>query len=288
MPHQSPLVSVIITTYNRPLYLRLTINSVKNQTYENIEIIVVDDGTVGDENLKICNSYEGIKYIKTHNTKTPASGRNLGFNNSNGSLIAFLDDDDLWIENKIAIQVSILLENPDFGLVHSPCKVVNSDGLLQHEIIGESFKWRNKHGDVYMNMLGRFTLMMPTPLLRKELVEKVGLFNEIMLPAGEDVEFWTRCSFETKFYYYDQPLAVYRVHSKNLSLNKKAYIDLPLYLKKILVKQKGKNRISSEEYNLLLKICVKMQWQHKKDNFFRTLFNMFLIDYLFFVKFKKS
>ena len=288
MSNQNPLVSVIITTYNRANYLKEALNSVRNQTYKCIEIIVIDDGTVGDENYLICNSFKDVQYIKTKNTKTPSTGRKLGFKMSKGLYIAFLDDDDIWLPNKIETQVNILLNNLDFGLVHSSCQVIDEEGILQSKIIGESFEWRNKHGDVSLRMLGKFTLMMPTPLVRREIIIKVGLFNEVMKPAGEDAEFWIRCSFETKFYYYEKSLALYRVHSNNISTNKKAYIDLPLSLKEILTKQKKLNRINSKEYNLLLKNCIRMQWQYKKESFFKTIFNLFLIDCFWFLKIKKT
>jgi glycosyltransferase involved in cell wall biosynthesis len=279
-----PLVSVIITTYNRPHYLELTLNSVINQTYKNIEVIVVDNGNEDNQSEIICTNFKSLQYIKTVNTKTPAKGRNLGFKKAKGEFIAFLDDDDIWLPNKIEIQVAILLKNSDYGIVHSPCQIINAEGLLQPEIIGESFEWRNKHGDVSLKMLGKFTLMMPTPLVKKEIIDIVGEFNEKMEAAGEDVEFWTRCSFETKFYYYEKPLALYRLHSKNISNNQNAYIDLPLHLKNILKRQKNLKRIDPKQYNLLLKNCIKKQWQYKSQNFFKTIFNLFLINHFWFLK----
>jgi glycosyltransferase involved in cell wall biosynthesis len=287
MLSSSPLITVIVTTYNRPEYLKLTLESVVKQTYKNIEIIVVDDGSIGEKNQIVCKQFKNINYIKNINSKTPAVGRNIGVKESKGVYIAFLDDDDIWIPNKIEIQQQILENNPDFGLVHSPCQIIDSDGKLNSEIIGESFEWRNKHGDISLTMLGNFGLMMPTPLIRKSVIEKVGLFNEKMKPAGEDTEFWCRCSFETKFFYYPKSLAYYRIHSRNISQNKKNYANLPLILSKIALKQKLVNRIDSKQYKLLLKNCIRAQLKFKKKYFFKTLMNLFQIDcfWIFYLKY---
>ena len=280
----NPLVSVIITTYNRPNYLEITINSVLNQTYKNLEILVFDDNTPGEVNQTICTKFPNIYYEKLLKTGSPVKGRNKGIELCKGDFIAFLDDDDLWVEDKIEKQVEILKINLDFGLVHSPCTVIDSNGYVQPKIIGESFEWRNKHGDVSMQMLGNFTLMMPTPLIRKEILKKVGCFNEKMAVAGEDVEFWTRCSFETKFFYINKPLAFYRVHENNISKNKEGYINLALFLKDVLLKQKGCNKINSAQYKLLLRNCIKMQKRYKGEDFYKTMINLFRLDIFWFLK----
>lgn len=284
MELNEPLVSVIITTYNRPNYLEITINSVLNQTYKNLEILVFDDNTPGDVNHAICAKFPNIYYQKLLKTGSPVNGRNKGIEICKGDFIAFLDDDDLWVENKIEKQMEILKNNLDFGLVHSPCVIIDSNGKVQPEIIGESFEWRNKHGDISMQMLGNFTLMMPTPLIRKEILNKVGCFNEKMNAAGEDVEFWTRCSFITKFYYINKPLAFYRVHENNISKNNEAYINLALFLKDVLLRQKKHNRINSKQYKLLLKNCIKMQKRYRKENFYKTIINLFKLDIFWFLK----
>ena len=88
------LVSVIIPTYNRTHFLKETLNSIVSQTYSNIEIIVVDDGTPGDDNEKLCSEYNNLTYIKINNSGGPASPRNVGISNSKGKYIAFVDDDE--------------------------------------------------------------------------------------------------------------------------------------------------------------------------------------------------
>lgn len=116
-----PLVSVIIPTYSRPDNLLRAIESVQNQTYKNIEIIVVDDNGLGtlyqEETKKLLDSYiirEEIKYICHRKNKNGSAARNTGFAISKGKFINFLDDDDELIHNKIEVQVNELLSNPNY------------------------------------------------------------------------------------------------------------------------------------------------------------------------------
>ena len=279
----NPLVSIIIPTFNRPHFLQLTIESILAQTYSDYEIIVVDDGTPNDVNQILCQQYDKVFYLKIHNTKSPAKPRNEGIKLAKGKYIAFVDDDDIWLPNKLKKQVDILENNPDFGLVHGCCEVINENGILQNKIIGRPGSQNVKHGDVSLTMIGNWTVMMPTSFVRKEVIDAVGFFNETMPPAGEDLEFWARCSFETKFYYDDEPLVNYRVHEKNISGSSKKYILLPLFLKKVVLKQLERNRINKIQYQKLIVSLVQMQIRTLKLDFFSTLKRLFVIDSFWFI-----
>jgi glycosyltransferase involved in cell wall biosynthesis len=280
----NPLISVIIPTYNRADYLAFTIQSVLSQTYTNIEIIVIDDGTPNNNNEVLCEKFDNIKYIKIENSGGPAKPRNIGILEAKGNYFAFVDDDDLWLPTKLEKQVAVLKNNPDFGLVHSCCEVIDENGIKKNEIIGRPGSLDVKHGDVSMRMMGNWTLMMPTPLIRKEVVDAVGFFNEQIPPALEDVEFWIRCSFATKFYYIDEPLAQYRVHYSNISEEKSKYIVLPLFLKKVVKEQLYLRIINKEQCFLLLNSLCKMQIKMVKISFWKTFKNLFLLDYFWIFK----
>ncbi|NMH86350.1 glycosyltransferase family 2 protein [Flavivirga algicola] len=281
----TPLVSVIVPTYKREAYLKLTLESIVSQTYKNIEIIVVDDGTPGDENEILCNSFSSIAYFKIENTGGPSGPRNFGISKSNGAYIAFVDDDDIWLPQKLQVQVDILEENNDFGLVHSCCNIIDEYGLETGEVIGRPGKPLVKHGKVFMRMIGNWTIMMPTPLVRKDVIDKVGLFNQNIPAALEDVEYWSRCAFHTKFYYVDEPLVNYRQHSSNISTNNKKYINLPLYLFKV-VKQKHKQNIfSKESYKKLVSNLCFMQAKMFKINVLKTVSNLFVLNPFWFSRF---
>ena len=280
---QNLLVSIIIPTYNRTQYLKLTLDSIKNQNFKDYEVIVIDDGTPGDDNLLLCEKYEKVAYVKIPNSGGPSKPRNIGISKALGKYIAFVDDDDIWLPNKLEKQVQILEQNPEFGLVHGCCEVINNEGILQGKIVGRPGKPDVKHGDVKMRMIGNWTVMMPTSFVRKEVVDKVGYFNEEMPAAGEDVEFWTRCSFETKFYYFDEPLVLYRIHSSNISKENKAYINLPLFLKKVIKNKKNNNRINDSEYLILLNNLIKSQIKMLKLGFFSNLIFLYKLDPIWFL-----
>jgi glycosyltransferase involved in cell wall biosynthesis len=274
----NPLVSVIIPTYKRRDYLKLTLQSVLNQTFNDFEIIVVDDGTPNDDNFFLCQTFEKVKYIKIENSGGPAKPRNVGIREARGKYIAFVDDDDLWLPHKLEKQLTILENNPDFGLVHNCCQVIDENGIEKKEIIGRPGSLDVKHGDVSMRMMGNWTIMMPTPLVKVEVIDKVGFFNEKIPSALEDVEFWTRCSFVTRFYYLDEALVQYRVHSTNISSNASKYLELPLYLKNVVENQLSILRISNNEYKFLLNNLCKMQIRTVKTGVLKTFKNLYLLD----------
>lgn len=268
------LVSVIIPTFQRIDYLKHTLNSVISQTYPNIEIIVVDDGSPTNAVRDLCEDFPTVNYYRIDNSGGPATPRNFGFKKSKGQYIAFLDDDDIWVPEKIEIQVGLLKTKPDYGLVHNYCNVIDSVGNLTGEIVGRPGSLDVKHGDVKMKMIGNWTLMMPTPLVRRSLIDKIGLFNTKIPPALEDVEFWTRCSFYTKFYYLDEPLSQYRIHNHNISKHKSVYINLPLFLKKLLDNVLNDGLINKHEYKKLLQQVCRSQAKHIKNNKLKTLINL--------------
>lgn len=276
--NKQPLVSVIIPTYNRTDYLDLTVHSVLSQNYQNIELIIIDDGTPNTNNEVLCEKFDKVKYIKIENSGGPAKPRNIGIREAKGKYIAFVDDDDLWLPTKLEKQVVVLENNLDFGLVHSCCEVIDENGIKRNEIIGRPGSRDVKHGDVSLRMIGNWTLMMPTVLVRKEVVNVIGFFNEKMPSAGEDTEFWTRCSFATNLFYIDEPLAQYRVHSNNISADLSKYLELPCYLKNVIEDQLSIHRISNSEYQFLLNNLCAMQIRTVKTNIFKAFKNLYLLD----------
>ncbi len=279
-----PLVSVVIPTYKRTYYLKQTLESIQKQTFQDFEIIVVDDGTPNDDNLLLCNSLDKVHYIKIENSGGPAKPRNVGIKKAKGKYIAFVDDDDLWSPEKLKKQVDVLDKNPDFGLVHAYCQVIDGDGVVKDEITGRPGTPHVKHGDVSLRMMGNWTVMMPTPMVRKEVIDKVGGFNENIPAALEDIEYWIRTSFYTQFYYIDEPLVQYRVHDQNMSSDTLKYLQLPLYLKNILREQLSVKRINKKEYLFLLNNLCKMQINNIKTSFFKTMKYCFMLDFFWVFK----
>ncbi len=183
-----PLISVIIPSYNCARYVGQAIDSVLAQTYKNIEIIVVDDGSK-DETEKAVKPYVNrVTYIKKQNGG-PASARNVGLTKAKGELIGFLDADDLWLPDKLTRQLKVLQENPRVGLVS--CSSYQID--LTGKIIGE-YKYVNPtdpqqfcRGFFMRNMVGGGS----SSLVRKECFDKLGGFDET-LRGTEDWDMWRR------------------------------------------------------------------------------------------------
>jgi glycosyltransferase involved in cell wall biosynthesis len=280
----SPLVSVIITTYSRIEYLKKAIDSVFNQSYKNLDVIVVDDGTIGYGNKILCANYDAITYLKIENSGGPCKPRNEGIKVSRGEYIVFLDDDDIWEDNKIAILLDVLEKNPTFGLAHHYCKLIDENDNELNMYVGKPGKLKDKHGNISMKMIGNYTVS-DYPLCRAEIIKKVGFFNEKMMAAGEDVEYWNRASFFTKFYYVDLPLTRYRVHSSNNSkINQKEYLRLNLYNKIFLNEYKNKGIVSKNDYINCVQNLVRNQIKMFKWNYIKSLIILNKLDPFWFFK----
>lgn len=234
------LVSVVITTYNRETYLDSAIQSVVNQTYKNIEIIVIDDGSFTNYAEKICSNYPQCKYhFKTNGGLS--SARNYGITVSKGYFIAFLDDDDMFLPQKIEVQIEILKNKLDVDCVHSSAMIIDKNNVPTGEIIGASkSKAHYRSGNVFWNALGVWVIKSPTPLFRRKVFDNI-LFDESIL-VGEDVDFYQRMFFKHKLFYVIEPLALYRED------------DDPNRLSKKLEKYNG---IESKIYSNFLKMGIK-------------------------------
>jgi glycosyltransferase involved in cell wall biosynthesis len=253
------LVSIIVPTYDRSELLRSTLDSLMSQIYSNFEIIVVDDGSPDDKTKILCESYSKVKYLRIKNSGGPARPRNEGIRLAGGDFIAFVDDDDIWLENKLSKQISILESQPETDLVHHCCQLISEEGELLDEIIGRPGRPEEKSGQVYMRMIGNWTLMTSSVVLRKILVEKVGFFNEQMAPAGEDMEYWARCALYGSFYYMDEPLVLYRKHSGISTTNLKKYQALPGQLMNTVDNARVIDLINGAEYRQLKQQIIRMQ-----------------------------
>ena len=181
----NPLISVVIPTYNRPDFLKEAIKTVLNQTYKNLEILVIDDAS--DVNNQKGINYFGdnrIKYFKNEERKGAPYSRNVGIKKSNGEFIAFLDDDDEWEPNKLEEQLKAF-DNSKVGLVvcHSLDKRFGSERISKPpECI------------TYEDLLKSFNLSSTSSyLVRKKVLNKIGYFD-LDLPSGQEYDVALRIS----------------------------------------------------------------------------------------------
>tara|TARA_R110000751_G_scaffold113854_3_gene213084 strand:+ start:56750 stop:57610 length:861 start_codon:yes stop_codon:yes gene_type:complete len=172
-------VSVVITTYNRNIDLIKAIKSVQKQTYNNIEIIVVNDYEADNNKLETILEQFNVKLFNS-NLGGANAARLLGFQNATGKYISFLDDDDYWVESKIENQVNLLEANNNAILVTSDARVFYQDGTLGGVIHGNS----NKHFLDYRNFFGGFSF----PCIKKEYIKESYFW--IGLESAQDYYFY--------------------------------------------------------------------------------------------------
>ena len=220
-------VSVIIPAFNKYFLTKKTINSVLNQTYKHIEIIVVDDGST-DETYKIKNEYKDlIKYFYQKNQGV-SSARNFGIKQSTGEYLAFIDCDDLYESEKIEKSINILLDNPSYGFY-----ILMLILLMQMiKKIKISYIEKNHPGNGYIAkkiLLSNSNITNSTLLVKKECINLVGFFDEkIFIAADRDI--LLRLAFKFKAYYLNKKLTNYRVGSGNFFIDLNKSLNEFLYL----------------------------------------------------------
>jgi len=204
----TPLVSVIIPTYNRSRIVGSAIDSALGQSYGNLEIIVIDDGSTDGTEVAL-KSYEGrIRYLKKENGGV-SSARNAGIRASTGEYIAFLDSDDYWRKDKIRRQVECATNNPEAGLIYSDILCVNDAGLrmTRRQMVHEFHR-----GNVFRQLFKRTFVPTCSVVAKRACFDRVGLFDESM-KCGEDGDMWLRIAAEYTFEYLDSVLAVHKLDS---------------------------------------------------------------------------
>ena len=201
-----PRVSVVIPTFNRATVLPEAVDSVLDQTYKDLEILIVDDGSTDDTRRSIQERFGSLSQIRflSKTNGGPASARNMGIRRSEGELIAFLDSDDLWIPEKLELQVRQIDRSPQAGLCF--CDRFGEGGRPPTRFAVKGFK-----GDTSLKGILEkgFPFATPSVLARKSTLEEVGLFDESFVCA-EDWDLWIRILARSPAVYVDKPLVIVR------------------------------------------------------------------------------
>ncbi len=272
------MVSVIIPVYNGELYIGQAIESILSQSYKDVEIIVVDDGST-DSTEKVVRSYENVCYIYQANSG-PAAARNKGMSVSKGEYIAFLDSDDLYKENKLEEQVKAFEKNKDVDIVYNDCIAVDKDLNYINTLRSEGV-YENEKDFLCMLLFRQIIPIPPSIMLRRKCFEEGYVYDDRYKHA-EDYEYIIRLAQRYKFFYIPKPLYIYRRHANNLTnahniqqeQEVKALKELgfekiegiveqstfPLYEKRFLL---AKIYIKMSEYKLAKNILLQLV----KDNF---------------------
>jgi len=220
----APLVSVVVPTYNRVQCLDHAIESVLGQTYPEVEVIVVDDGSTDDTPVAITRWADNprVRYIRQEN-RGVSSARNTGFANSRGAYVALLDSDDVWEPWKLDLQVAAMERFPDVGMTWTDMDAIDSAGRLVHrEYLRKMYSVWNEvtleelftqavplagiapalaekvtgktfySGDVFSTMVLGNIVHTSTVVLRRSRLDQVGGFDEAFRYGGEDYDYHLR------------------------------------------------------------------------------------------------
>lgn len=218
-----PLVSVIIPVFNGEKYIRCAIESVQKQDYQQIEIIVVDDGST-DATLDILRGFDTRITVYRQPNKGSAAARNLGIRMAQGSYIAFLDADDYWYPGKIGTQMRALQltgckmaytrflfwRAVDSNVWPEPASVLLEDETKPEERSSVEPRW------VYADLLLDCLVWTSTVLIYKEELDRVGGFNED-LRKGQDYDLWLRLSQSVQMASLGEVTALYRIHGESIT-----------------------------------------------------------------------
>jgi GT2 family glycosyltransferase len=221
----SPLVSVVIPTFNRAHLIGRTIDSVLRQTHDRVEVIVVDDGSTDATRETIARDHGGderVRYFRKQNGG-PASARNFGFRYARGEYVALLDSDDTWLPWKLSLQICCMERHPRLGMTWTDMEMIDPAGkvvdgaYLRHmygayrwfsneEMFPESFPLRDlapdladvvrdarlRIGEIFSQMVMGNLVHTSTTVLRRDRLERVGGFDESLRHSGEDYDFHLR------------------------------------------------------------------------------------------------
>jgi glycosyltransferase involved in cell wall biosynthesis len=209
------LVSIIIPAYNRVSYIDQTVDCVLNQTYQQFELIVVDDGSTDGtfEKLQAYGDKINLLTHEGHKNKGQSASINYGLSIATGDYIIVLDSDDFWELHKLKVQVDFLDKNPDVGLVYTNGYCTNAEG----EVI---YNYHNgdhiEPNDANTVLLDCYLALPVNSMVRKSVYDQVGGFNE-SYRAAQDHDMLIRIAEATKFAYLPDFLFYYRRHSNSIS-----------------------------------------------------------------------
>ena len=233
------LVSIIMPSYNTGKFIQETINSVKNQTYNNWELIIVDDGSTDntDEVVRAIKD-DRIKYIKNKVNKGAAISRNIALREAKGKWIAFLDSDDLWKEDKLEKQIKFMEDN---NYYFSYTNYIEIDE-------NSNFNGRKITGPQKITRIGMFNYCWPGCLTVMYDSKRIGLIQIEDIKKNNDYAMWLKACKKADCYVLNEELAMYR---------------------------KRTGSISNHSYKTLIKWHYKLYKDAEKQNIVCSIFNTF-------------
>jgi glycosyltransferase involved in cell wall biosynthesis len=263
-------VSVIIPTYNRAGFLGRAIGSVLGQTYRDLEVIVVDDGS-SDHTAEVVTALDDrrVQYLRHTGNRGAAAARNTGLQHAAGRFIAFQDSDDEWLPEKLDLQIDALERASDkVGVVHTGFSRLSGE---EHK----TTEWLSKQllsGDIGKQILGGNFIGTPTALVRRECFERAGVFDT-RLPQLEDWEMWIRIAQFSRAAYVDRVL----VHTHDLKDSLSADLNTLISAHEYIFKKhhglfaEDRNTLAAECYWIGNCLCRNGNMQRGREFFLQAL-----------------
>lgn len=235
----APCVTVIVTTYNRVNLLTETLNSIFAQSFADFELIIVDNMSVDGTKEYISGIDDTrIHYFRNPNNGIIAANRNLGIQYAKGRYISFCDDDDLWLPDKLAQQVSLLEKHTEVALCYTHAESFIGDRTIAHRM-----NRRNVLRNHFFELLRGNYFPNSSVLIRRNILQELGPLTEDPT-LREDYEMWLRVAKRYRIMGIEASLIRYRIHPSNVAGNRAAetlrairtvrsvyeLLDVPLYL----------------------------------------------------------
>jgi alpha-1,3-rhamnosyltransferase len=218
------LVSVIIPAYNHEEYIGQCIESIVNQEYKNIELIILNDGSK-DNTANIIKSYEEtckerftkFKFIDKQNEGVSKT-LNKGINISSGDYICFIASDDIMIEGRIKKQVEFMLNKNSF-ISCGNSLMIKGNNKTDEPVLSDKLKKMYFDGNQFCNLIINYFISSPTVMLKRDIVKSIGLFDGKF--KIEDWPYYVKVAQKYKIDFLDDYLCYYRIHDHNTQTNKK-------------------------------------------------------------------
>lgn len=268
-----PIVSVIMNCLNGEKYLKEAIDSVYAQTYKDWEIVLWDNAST-DKSAKIAKSYDSkLRYFRGEKTVPLYAARNLTLKQARGQYIAFLDTDDMWLPQKLELQVSLFENDNRVGLIYTNV-----------EILEENDSIRRMHGDnsqpsgrIFRQLLRHYNLNLQTVMISREVLESLGEWFDDSLNLCGDTDLFLRIAHDWDVRYLPEVTARYREHSGNYSLRYAE--DIPGELEYILGKLSKLYKNFQRDYQMeVIELRMRLQkglavakWRSGKNSETRRL-----------------
>lgn len=219
-----PRVSVVIPTFNCATYLPSAIDSVLNQSFNDFEILVVDDGSTDGTIDRLRQYAKHIHYVYQENAGASAA-RNRALSLSTGEYIAYLDADDVWYPTKLERQIAFLDTNKEYGLVHSDVSVIDEQDEIIHRQFNSETARSVPQGSCMLELLQHSHIQTLTVVERRDCFQKVGGFDD-RIPIAQDYLHWIMIALEGwKFGYIKEPLGKYRWRRGSLMAGRRRLLE---------------------------------------------------------------